>query len=190
MTLDALALRSQVPTLVVRPGMILAGRVAERHGQMGLLMLAGAALSAKLPDEVPAGAKLRLVVSEANAERIVLRIADQAQTPPPALAVALPLPGGEAARVYRDESEAEGEENDAAPSRVSLVYDSPRLGPLDLVLTLEDGRVTAGVRAAAGAPFEEAQAAAADLERALGEATGRPALVSVTPRREPLDLYA
>ena len=71
----------------------------ERAGQYGILLLAGTPLSAELPDELQAGARLRLRVEEVGADRVVLRAVDppagpaaqQVQPPPD---VALALPGG------------------------------------------------------------------------------------------------
>jgi hypothetical protein len=93
---EAALLRAQLPELVLRPGMTLPARVMERHGQMGLLLLAGTPLSAQLPDELKAGDRLRLRVEDVGAQ-IVLRTVEApapqaAATPPPQLA--LPLPNG------------------------------------------------------------------------------------------------
>src|SRR3954453_21192150 len=95
---EAALLRAQLPDLVLRPGMTLPGRVMERHGQLGILMLAGRPLSAELPDELQAGDRLRLRVEEVGADRVVLRAvetpagpaAQQPLQPPPDLALALP----------------------------------------------------------------------------------------------------
>src|SRR3954466_4427717 len=82
---EAALLRANLPELVLRPGMTLPARVVERHGQMGLLLLAGTPLSARLPDELKAGDRLRLRVEDVG-EQIVLRTVEtpggqqQAQT--------------------------------------------------------------------------------------------------------------
>src|SRR5215210_1004123 len=96
---QAALLRANMPDLVLRPGLMLPARVLERAGQYGLLLLAGTPLSAELPDELQAGARLRLRVEEVGPDRVVLRAvepggqpASPAQVPPPD--VALPLPGG------------------------------------------------------------------------------------------------
>ena len=70
--IQAALLRAQLPELVLRPGMTLPARVMERHGQMGLLLLAGTPLSAQLPDELKAGDRLRLRVEDVG-EQVVLR---------------------------------------------------------------------------------------------------------------------
>jgi hypothetical protein len=195
---EAALLRAQLPELVLRPGMTLPARVMERHGQMGLLLLAGTPLSAQLPDELKAGDRLRLRVEDVG-EQVVLRTvespasgAQQAQqTPPPE--VALPLPGGRQAevRVTEQADERRGEDE---PATVALDYDSPALGKLDLRLVQQPGgagiQVTVG--AMAGAPEERARAAAEELRAALADATGLPATVRVVGRtpRPRVNFYA
>jgi len=193
---EAALLRAQLPELTLRPGMTLPARVMERHGQMGLLLLAGTPLSAHLPDELKAGDRLRLRVEDVG-EQIVLRTVEasaaqqQQAAPPPELA--LPLPGGRQAEVRVTDKAEEG--RGAGDSvTVGLTYDSPALGTLDLKLVLQPGgaglQVTVG--ATAGAPEERVRGAAEELRRALGDATGLPATVRVVGRPpEPrVDLYA
>src|SRR4051812_13983700 len=195
---EAALLRAQLPELVLRPGMTLPARVMERHGPMGLLLLAGTPLSAQLPDELKAGDRLRLRVEDVG-EQVVLRTvespasgAQQAQqTLPPE--VALPLPGGRQAevRVTEQADERRGEDE---PATVALDYDSPALGKLDLRLVQQPGgagiQVTIG--AMAGAPEERARAAAEELRAALADATGLPATVRVVGRtpRPRVNFYA
>src|SRR4051794_29118136 len=57
---QAALLRTNLPELVLRPGLMLPGRVLERAGSHGILLLAGTPLSAELPDELQPGARLRL----------------------------------------------------------------------------------------------------------------------------------
>jgi hypothetical protein len=193
---EAALLRANLPELVLRPGMTLPARVMERHGQMGLLLLAGTPLSAKLPEELQAGDRLRLRVEDVG-EQIVLRTVEtpaaqqQAQTTPPELA--LPLPNGAHAelRVTEKADERRGEDE---PVSVALDYDSPALGTLDMRLVLQPGggglQVTVG--ATAGAPEERVRRAAEELRRALADATGLPATVRVVGRtpKARVNLYA
>src|SRR3954462_6963573 len=88
---QAALLRTNLPELVLRPGLMLPGRVLERAGSHGILLLAGTPLSAELPDELQPGARLRLRVEEGSADRVVLRAVEQAApargtppAPPPA----------------------------------------------------------------------------------------------------------
>jgi len=192
--IQAALLRAQLPELVLRPGMTLPARVMERHGQMGLLLLAGTPLSAQLPDELKAGDRLRLRVEDVG-EQVVLRTVEspsqqQQASPPPV--VALPLPNGGRAELRVTEQANEGGADE--PVTVALDYDSPALGTLDLRLVQQPGgaglQVTVG--AAVGAPEERVRGAAEDLRRALADATGLPATVRVVGRtpKPRVNLYA
>ena len=194
---EAALLRAQLPELVLRPGMTLPARVMERHGQMGLLLLAGTPLSAQLPDELQAGDRLRLRVEDVG-EQIVLRTVETpapsqqpAQAPPPE--VALPLPGGRQAEVRVTEQAAE-RRGGGEPVAVALDYASPALGTIAMRLVLQPGgaglQVTVG--AAVGPPEELVRSAAEELRSALVEATGLPATVRVVGRtpRPRVDFYA
>jgi hypothetical protein len=194
---EAALLRAQLPELVLRPGMTLPARVMERHGQMGLLLLAGTPLSAQLPDDLKAGDRLRLRVEDVG-EQVVLRTVDapaaqqQAQAPPPP-EVALPLPNGATAQLRVTEKADERRGDDEAVT-VALDYDSPALGTLDMRLVLQPagGGLQVTVGASAGAPEERVRGAAEELRRALADATGLSATVRVvgrtpTPR---VNLYA
>src|SRR4051812_305341 len=115
--LQAALLRAQLPELVLRPGMTLPARVMERHGQMGVLLLAGTPLSAQLPDELRAGDRLRLRVEDVG-EQIVLRTVEspaqqQSQAPPPEIALPLPNGGRGELPVTGKASEGGGEEGGA-----------------------------------------------------------------------------
>jgi|SRR5690348_9906681 hypothetical protein len=177
-------LKAELPALVLRPGMTLAARVAETHGNRGLLMIAGAALAAELPEGVRAGDTLKLRVQEATPDRIVMRM--ETDAPPMPM---VPLPGGHAAQLEVNEREGEGQRS-GEQAAVAITYRSPALGAIDFRLALEGGSVTAQVRAREGAPFELAQAQAAALREALGQATGKPVQLTVSPRHDPLDVYA
>jgi hypothetical protein len=194
---EAALIRSQLPELVLRPGMTLPARVMERHGQMGLLLLAGTPLSAQLPDELKAGDRLRLRVEDVG-EQVVLRTVEAqapaqqpVHAPPPE--VALPLPGGHQAQI-RVTEEADERRGDGEPAAVALTYASPALGELDLRLVQQPGgaglQVTVG--ATVGVPEERVRAAAEELRRALADATGLPATVRVVgrPPKSRVSLYA
>jgi hypothetical protein len=187
---DLVLLRGLLPDLALRPGTLVTGRVLENR----MLLLEGVRLAAQLPDDVQAGAVLRLRVEESGAERLHLRIVEQAAPQAeaaqaaavPTSAYALALPGGVQARVFVEEREAGGRRGGGAPRTVVVRYDSPTLGRMDV--RLEPG--AAAVHVAAGEPAERVAAAAGVLREALARATGRPAQVTVHPRGETLDVRA
>ncbi|HEY7633837.1 MAG TPA: hypothetical protein VH817_24265 [Thermoleophilaceae bacterium] len=185
--IDPAMLKAEIPQLVLRPGMTLAARVAERHGSRGLLMIANAALAAELPDEVKAGDTLRLRVQEASPDRIVMRLESDTQQ---AQVVPVPLPGGQHAQIYVNDQEAEGSQVAGRRSQVAITYRSPALGAIDFHLALEAGALTAQVKARQGAPYEQAHQQAEELRDSLHRATGKPVQLTVSPRHDPLDVYA
>jgi hypothetical protein len=185
---DALLLRTLLPDLALREGARMVGRVAARaeSGGLGTLVLAGVRLTAQLPDEVAAGDTLRLTVTEAGPDRITLRMdaAEAAQAPP--LPVERPP---ERARVsVREAPRREGEDPEGAS--VVLVFESSVLGRLDLQVELGRGAVSAHVATPAGPVTDLAREQAAALRDALAAELGRSSSVTVTPRRDPVDLYA
>jgi hypothetical protein len=187
--IDAPALRAVMPELVLRPGMTLAARVAQKAGTNGVITLAGVRLDAKLPEQVQEGDTLRLRVAEATAERLVMRLVDESGPPelqqPP---VPVPLPDGSAAWMRVDEREADGGAS-ADEASVALTYQSPGLGPLGLRLSLGGGGISVHVRAGEGRPLDLAREGAERLREALAGSTGRPASVHAAPRRDPIDVY-
>lgn len=230
---SATLLRGMLPDLRLSAGTMLMGRVMERHGSHGLLNLGGAILVAQLPAEVPEGARLRLAVSEVNAQAVVMRIVepptdaagvhthtaiasaqagDQASKgtptgpqpqpgplghPPPgppltAPLVPLSLPGQMDARVrvQGDESDGGPLGADAATKAVTLQYDSPVLGRLDLRLVLGGQGLVAGVQAPPGTPVELAEAHAGELRAALSRSMGVPVEVHIAVRRDRVDVRA
>jgi hypothetical protein len=189
---EAALLRNLLPDLVLREGMNVVASVAERAGQKGIIVLAGTPLAAQLPDDVQVGDVLRLVVAESTPDRVVLRVADPAVAPPPppVPVVAVPLPGGGTARISVDERDAGGG-GPREHHELRVTFASAVLGPLELHLALAGpDALRVNVRARAGAPFELAERHAAELADAIRTATGKPAQVSVSPRHDPLDVYA
>jgi hypothetical protein len=92
--------------------------------------------------------------------------------------------------MHLDEREGEGSQGAGGRSQVAVTYRSPQLGALDFRLTLEGGGLTAHVQAAQGASFELAQQQAEELRESLARATGKPVQLTVSPRHDPLDVYA
>jgi hypothetical protein len=186
---DPALLRVEIPDLVLRPGMMLAARVAERSGQRGILMLAGHPLSAQLPDQVKAGDKLRLQVMEATSDRVVMKLVEESARQPDPTVVAVPLPDGKLAQLVVDEREGEGRRERGAAT-VAITYRSPALGAVDFRLAIEAGSLVVGVRAGQGVPHDLARAGIDELREALARATGRTVQVAVSPRHDPFDAYA
>jgi hypothetical protein len=187
--LEAALIRRQLPDLLLRPGMTLFARVAEREGRHGIIVLAGSPLVAELPDEVQVGDKLRLLVQDTRGERVAMKLVqEQPAAAPQTAVVGLPLPDGSEARLAVEEREADPDDPENAS--ISISYDSPALGAVGFNLSVAPGAVSVRAELAAGEPFELASEAAEELKARLAEATGRTASVTVVPRREPLDLYA
>lgn len=189
---DALLLRTQMPELVLRPGVSVVARVASRaEGAHGVLVLAGVPLTAELPKEVAAGETLRLTVSEVSAERVTMKLEPPPAAPLAGAAMVAPPPGPpEGPRVtVTDRPRREGS-GDEEVSSVVLSFTSAELGRLDLRMEVSPAGVRASVAAPAGASYEVAQAAAETLRDGLAARTGLTAGVRVIARPDPLDLYA
>ena len=178
--------------LRIAPGRALMARVVTADGLgRGSLNIAGAVVDASLPKDVLAGQELRLTVRHVSADRVELSMSDQ--SPPPAVDAA-PLPGGGALRVTeRDTSDGDGGSGSgegAERHTLSLRYDAPALGAVDLRFELDPSSLRVTATVGAGQPYDLALDGAGRLGDALTEAIGRPVTVDVSPRREPLDVYA
>jgi hypothetical protein len=195
---DAVLLRGLLPDIKLAVGTTLLGRVLERHAAHGLLNLAGAVLVAELPDDVEAGQRLRLAVAEVG-ERVVLRVVGEAAPaaaapqPPPAgqaPSVPLPLPGDAQAQVRIEAEAPDGGGPAGATRAVTVHYDSPTLGRIEVRLALGAGGLVAGVGAGAGEPVRLAGVHADELRAALARAMRTPVDVHVGVRRDRVDLRA
>jgi hypothetical protein len=180
-------LRAQLPEVTLREGASVMARVASRGEGRGVLVLAGIPLTAQLPDGVEPGATLKLRIEEVSPERVVLRMDAQALNP---LAAAPAPPRPDDPRVAVGEPPRRDGEGEAGGASVSLAFDSPALGRIDLRIDLATRAVQVAVEAPAGRAFDAADGAAERLRATLEGALERPAAVHVTPRREPLDVYA
>jgi hypothetical protein len=182
--------------LRIAPGRAMMARVVTADGLgRGSLNIAGALIDATLPKEIQAGQELRLVVRHVSPDRVELSLSDR--SPPPTAADAAPLPGGGTLRVTERDASAGGGSGgggsggaDADRHALSLRYDAPALGAVDLRFDLDPETLRVSATLTAGRPFDLALDGAGKLADALTEAIGRPATVNVTPRREPLDVYA
>ena len=174
----------------IAPGRAIMARVVNTDGQgRGVINIAGEPLEASLPEHIQPGQELRLVVREASAERVVLGLADQLPNPQ---AAAVPLPGGGTIRVNEEEARDPAGGAGARPGThtLSLRYDTPALGGIDLRFELTPGSLSVAVGLAAGRPFNAAQAAAGELQEALRAAVAQEVSITVAPRYDPMDLYA
>ncbi len=185
-SVKTLLLQAQMPELVLRPGASVMARVASRGEQHGVLVLAGIPLTAQLPAGVEAGATLKLLVDEVTPERVVLRMDAQNA----AALAAPPPPPREEPRVEVGEPPRRNPAMGEDGTTVALSFQSTALGRLDLRIDLGSGRIQVGVEAPAGRAYELADAGSERLRAQLDAATGLSSAVQVTPRREPLDLYA
>ncbi len=206
------------PDIKIVPGRAVMARVVgAQPGQKGSLSIAGYLLDAELPEDVQAGQDLRLVVKDVNAERVLLAITDphegnqaqqaehgrqdppaqplHAQSPDPSAVTqggwgAVSLPGGGNVHVTeRDAGGRGGRPGDR--QNVLLRYNAPALGAIDLRFQMDAGALSVSVSAPPGQPLERAQAGAETLRQALvASIPGRAVSVTVSPRREPLDVYA
>jgi hypothetical protein len=176
--------------LRIAPGRALMARVVTADGLgRGSLNIAGAVIDASLPKDVQAGQELRLTVRHVSGDRVELSMSDQTQ---PTL-TGVPLPGGGTVQVAdRDAGGDAGSRGGAGEDRytLSLRYDAPALGAVDLRFDLDPDTLRVSATLSAGAPFDLALDGAGKLGGALTEAIGRPVTVDVSPRREPLDVYA
>jgi hypothetical protein len=180
----AALLRAQMPDVTLRAGSTVMARVASRHEQHAVLILAGIPLTAEVPPEIENGATLRLKVREVTPERVTLQLDGQ-------VPVAAQPPAGQAqpAKVTVEEPPRRGSGDDGEPvDVVALAFHSPTLGRIDLRLELRGDRLLADVSTAAGPPLDLAQGSSERL-RANLTAAGLDPTVRVHPRREPFDVY-
>ncbi|HET6868212.1 MAG TPA: hypothetical protein VFH80_20020, partial [Solirubrobacteraceae bacterium] len=159
----------------------------------GTLSIAGVPVDAKLPPGVQAGQDLRLVVRHVSPEQVVLGIAQEAGAAAAQAQAPVDLPGGGHLRVTERDEERSDRATAAGTGRhvLALAYDAPALGTIDLRFELDSQSLRLNATLAAGLPAQSATDAAGELREALSEALGgRPVTVEITPRREPLDVYA
>lgn len=156
----------------------------------GVLSLAGMLIEAELPANVRAGAELRLQVRELTPEKVVLAIQPDGQPPvaAPVEAPRVPLPGGGFVKVTERDAGGLLAAGDQTHT-VTVRYDAPALGQVDLHFTLSAGALALTVAVAPGA-HQSADDHAAELQTTLATATERPATVTVVARREPVEVFA
>jgi hypothetical protein len=192
LAVDLLLLRTALaPEVKIAPGRAIMARVVHADGNgRGSLSIAGALFEAELPKQVKAGADLRLVVRDVSSDRVVLQLADQAPAALGAPPAPIPLPGGGALKVVEHEQHGGGGDTSDGRDVLTVHYDAPHLGPVELRFDLRPGslHVTATLRA--GEPLRRAQADAVALREALQNQLDRPISVQLKARYEPLNVYA
>ena len=189
---DAALLREVLlPGLTLTPGRAVAARVVAAANGRGTLSIAGFLIEAELPRGVRSGDTLRLEVRDVDPRRVLLGIAggETGDAPPPN---AVALPGGAVLAVLEDEADDDdgGGSGPGEQHRLSLRLTIGSLGTVDLRFSLGPATLALEASLAPGDPLTRAREAAAELGGALADAAGRPASVTITPRREPLDVYA
>lgn len=195
--------------VTIKPGMQVNGRVLELLGNgRGFINLAGVKVEAQLPHNVRPGDILKMRVSEAADERLMLKIVDQF-TPQGAQdaggtsaaqqagamqpLVGFGLPGGAQAQLLVDpDDQGDGASGSRGELRtIVLRYDSDLLGQMDVVVRLDDAQISATVLAVPGDPLESARQGADALRGKLREAADRPAQVTIAGRAPaPVDVQA
>ena len=190
-----ITLQQVMPDVTLRLGQMLVARVAERHGDRGILMIAGQPIVAQLPSEVRAGQVLRLAVKDVSAEQVIMQMHEGREAAQAAQqgqqSVPLAFPGQPPSHVIVDDQASGGNgDGEGDVAAIALTYDSPALGAMNFRIGLDASNVVVEVRMAAGAPFEAGSAAADVLRAALAEATERTAQVSVAVRPGSFDVSA
>ena len=179
----AALLREQLPDVTLRAGSTVMARVASKHEQHAVLVLAGIPLTAEVPPEIENGATLRLKVREVTPERVTLQI-------DPQVVPQAPSPHAQAPRVVVEEPPRRGRGEDGEPADiVALSFTSPALGRIDLRLELNGVRLLTDVTTPAGPPTDLAQGSSERLRANLA-AAGLDPTVRVRPRRQSFDGYA
>lgn len=191
MAVDLRILRSLLlPEMRIVPGRALMARVVNTDGAgRGALSIAGYLVDAELPKHIGTGQDLRLVVREVSSERVLLVIAQPDAQVPPAPVPAVPLPGGGTVRIHEEDEPGGAPGASPGTRALTLRYDAPALGPIDLRFELDPSTLRLAIAVSPSA-LDAAQGDAGRLEEALAAAVGVDASVTVSARREPLDVYA
>ncbi len=182
---------------------------APEGGGRGLISLAGIVLEARLPAGLEAGRALRLQVTRADAEEVVVKIVSDAsghldpaaagrvagelalRGDPDLLRAALALadgplwlPGGAAATVTVDpDGEGAGTAQPAGSGgEAAFTLHCPQVGAIEVRLHVGPGGVRARVVTPPGPASDLAECELPELVAALERATGRPATAALSPR--------
>jgi hypothetical protein len=184
-------MRGAAPDVPLTPGRMLPARVLERGPNgMGIIDLSGAVLTAKLPEELEAGERLRLMVKGTTNDQLLLQVVPRASSPYAAQAPApaeVNLPGG--GRLQVVERDGGGGAEGEGPAAVTLRVELPSLGPVELRVALDASGIAADLALGDGPPLERGEAALPALREAITTATRLAARVSARRRRDPVDVY-
>ena len=186
LAVDLVLLRTTAPDLPLAVGRILAARVVERHGRHGILSLAGAYLTAELPDEVQVGDRLRLVVQDMSGGRATFALAEG--PPPPPLAEA-PLAAGDRVVLHGAPDEGGRKRAEQPPQAVTVRFEGAATGAVELRVALDEWLVHARVEIPDGWARALAQERSGALRAALATAARRTAEVEVVAGPERVDVY-
>jgi hypothetical protein len=196
-----------LPDLRLTVGRAVMARVVSPGGSdsRGTLSIAGYLLGAELPPGVKAGQELRLEVRDIDANRVLLGIADHAEenpsaptAPPPsahATTAPIPLPGGATLRIVEDPGEDEDGggrrgSGEGSSRTLALRLDGVALGAVDLRFELDPATLRVAVALSPGPPLQAATREVDALRGALAAGADRAVSVTVSPRRNPFDVYA
>jgi hypothetical protein len=194
LAVDASLLRAVLATdLQLSVGRELMARVAALTAEgRGTLNIAGMPLEAELPANVQAGEELRLVVREVTPDKVVLAIQDESQPsaapPAPVEPPGVPLPNGGSLQVTERDAGGQRATGDGTHT-LTLRYDAPTLGTIEMRFTLTPGALNLAMEVSPGA-YAAADDQASQLASSLTDVAERPARVTVSPRREPLEVFA
>jgi hypothetical protein len=187
-----ITLQQVMPEVSLRLGQTLLARVAERHGNRGILMIAGQPIVAQLPDQVRAGHVLKLTVKDVSSEQVIMQMHEGREAAQAAAQPHVPIafPGQQPSHLIVDDQAGADGAGEGDVSAVALTYESPALGAMNFRIGMDAWNVVVEVRVGAGAPLEVTRAAADVLRASLAQATERVASVSVAPRPGSFDVSA
>ena len=179
-------LRTLESEVRIAPGRVLTARVVDNGDPTrAKLSIAGKLLEAQLPSHLKAGEEVRLTVSEVSAEKVVLSLS----TP---LSAEAPRQASDHAKVSDEDASEQEADEDREHTRpaVSLRYQAPTLGAVDVRLQMGAGVLHALVGVRAGQPHKLAREQTAELRERLADATGLPVDLIIQARHDPIELYA
>jgi len=185
LAVDLVLLRSTAPDLPLVVGRVLAARVVERRGQHGIINLAGAYLTAELPDELQPGDRLRLVVQDTSGGRVTFALA---QEQPPPLAEPPLVPRDRVVLQGADDG-ADDAGEDERTQVVAVHFEGEAIGTVELRVALDEQLVQARAALTEGPALALARERAEGLRAALAAAASRTAEVEIVARPERVDVY-